>query len=137
MGSGAPEVPELPTAWGYSWVTQHQGDINSEDWSSRLGVGRKASDLTLENISCCEVSNRDSRIWISQRRPLLRPRIMKTDLNDLKVLKVRNWEELAMDRTFGMTCLRKPKPTKGCSANGRRRIFFINFSATHIRPFSP
>jgi hypothetical protein len=50
---------------------------------------------------------------------------------------VRNWEELAMDRKFGMNCLRKPKPTKGCSANGRRRIFFINFSATHIRPLSP
>jgi hypothetical protein len=41
--------------------------------------------------------------------------------DDLKVLKVGNWKKLAMDRKFGMTCLRKPKPTKGCSANGRRR----------------
>jgi hypothetical protein len=48
-GSGA---RELPSAWGYSWATRSQGDINSGDWSSRFGVGRKASDLTLENISC-------------------------------------------------------------------------------------
>jgi hypothetical protein len=41
--------------------------------------------------------------------------------DDLKVLKMRNWKKLAMDRKFGMTCLIKPKPTKGCSANGRRR----------------
>jgi hypothetical protein len=54
--SGALEVPELPTACGYRWATRPQGDINSGDWSSKLGVGRKASDLTLENISCCEVS---------------------------------------------------------------------------------
>jgi hypothetical protein len=30
-GSGAPEVPELPSAWGYSWATRRQGDINSGD----------------------------------------------------------------------------------------------------------
>jgi hypothetical protein len=64
-GSDAPKVLELPCAWGYSWATRPQGDINSGDWSSRLGVGRKASDLTLENISCCEVSNRDSRMDLS------------------------------------------------------------------------
>jgi hypothetical protein len=65
-GSVAPEVPELPSAWGYSWATRPNGDINSGDWSSRLGVGRKASDLTLENISCCKVSNRDSWMDVSK-----------------------------------------------------------------------
>jgi hypothetical protein len=57
-------------------------------------------------------------------RPLGRPRLRWLDnvCDDLKVLKVRNWEELAMDRKAGMTCLRKPKPTKGCSVNGRRKI---------------
>jgi uncharacterized protein (DUF2235 family) len=50
-GSGTPEVPELPSAWP-------QGDINSGDWLSRLGVGRKASSLTLENTSCYEISNK-------------------------------------------------------------------------------
>jgi hypothetical protein len=58
MGSGAPEVPELPSAWGYNWANRPQGDINSGEWSSRLGVGRKASDLTLENTSCYELSNK-------------------------------------------------------------------------------
>jgi len=57
-GSGAPEVPELPSARGYNWATRPQGDINSGDWPSRLGVGRKASDLTLENTSCYEISNK-------------------------------------------------------------------------------
>jgi hypothetical protein len=49
-GSGAPEVPELPSARGYNWATRPQGDINSGDWPSRMGVGSKASDLTLENL---------------------------------------------------------------------------------------
>jgi hypothetical protein len=34
---------------GYTWATHPQGHINSGDWPSRLGVGRKASDLSLEN----------------------------------------------------------------------------------------
>jgi hypothetical protein len=66
MGRGTHEVPDLPSACGYSWATWPQGDINSEDWSSRLGVWHKASDLTLENISCCEVSNRDSWMDLSK-----------------------------------------------------------------------
>jgi hypothetical protein len=43
-GSGAPEVPELPSSWGYSRATRPQGDINSGDWSSTLGVGRRANN---------------------------------------------------------------------------------------------
>jgi hypothetical protein len=57
-GSGAPEIPELPSAWGYTWATWPQGDINSGDWPSRLGVGHKASNLTLENTYCYEISNK-------------------------------------------------------------------------------
>jgi hypothetical protein len=30
----------VPSAWGYSWVTLSLGVINTETWSSRLGVGR-------------------------------------------------------------------------------------------------
>jgi hypothetical protein len=56
MGSGAPEVPELPSVWGYNWATRPQGDINPGDWRSRLRVGRKASDL--ENTFCYEISNK-------------------------------------------------------------------------------
>ncbi|KAJ4434120.1 hypothetical protein ANN_16440 [Periplaneta americana] len=33
-GSGYPEVPELPSAWVYSWATLPPGDINMEAWSS-------------------------------------------------------------------------------------------------------
>jgi hypothetical protein len=42
-GSGAPEVPEPPSARGYSRATRPQGEINSWDLSSRLGVGRRAN----------------------------------------------------------------------------------------------
>jgi hypothetical protein len=45
-GSGTPEVPELPCAWGYSWATLSPGVINTETWSSRLGVGRGANNPT-------------------------------------------------------------------------------------------
>jgi hypothetical protein len=38
-GSGTPEVPELPSAQGYSWATLSPGVTNTETWSSRLGVG--------------------------------------------------------------------------------------------------
>jgi hypothetical protein len=29
-GNGTPEVPELPSAWGYSWATLSPGVINME-----------------------------------------------------------------------------------------------------------
>jgi hypothetical protein len=32
---------------GYTWATLSLLDINTETWSSRLGVGRKADDLVL------------------------------------------------------------------------------------------
>jgi hypothetical protein len=57
-GSGAPKVPELHSAQGYNWATRPQGDINYGYWPSRFRVGHKASDLILENTSCCEVSNK-------------------------------------------------------------------------------
>jgi hypothetical protein len=60
MGSGTPEVPELPSVWGYSWATWPQGGyINSGDWPSRLGVGYKASNLTLQNMCCYKISNKN------------------------------------------------------------------------------
>jgi hypothetical protein len=45
-GSGTPEVPELPSARGYSWATLSPGVINIETWSYRLGVGRGANNPT-------------------------------------------------------------------------------------------
>jgi hypothetical protein len=41
MGIVAPEVPEVLSARGYSQATRPHGDINSGDWSTRLGVGRR------------------------------------------------------------------------------------------------
>jgi hypothetical protein len=43
------------SAWGCNWASQSEGDINSGDWPSRLVFGRKASDLTLENIRYYEI----------------------------------------------------------------------------------
>jgi hypothetical protein len=37
-------------AWGYNWAALSLGDINTETWYSRLGVGHKADDLVLKNI---------------------------------------------------------------------------------------
>jgi hypothetical protein len=34
-------------AWGYNWATVSLQDINTETWSSKLGVGCKADDLAL------------------------------------------------------------------------------------------
>jgi hypothetical protein len=45
-GSGTPEVPELPSARGYGWTTLSPGVINTEIWSSRLGVGRGTNNPT-------------------------------------------------------------------------------------------
>ena len=41
---------------------------------------------------------------------------------DLQVLGVRRWRELVAYRKKGRTLFDRPKPTVGCSANGRRRI---------------
>jgi len=38
---------------------------------------------------------------------------------DLQVLGVRRWRELVIDRENGEVLFDRPKPTAGCSANGR------------------
>jgi hypothetical protein len=55
-------------------------------------------------------------------QPLGRPRLRWLDnvCDDQKVLKVRNWKELAMDRKAWNDLSEKAKTTKGCSANGRK-----------------
>jgi hypothetical protein len=45
-GNSDPEVPELSNVRGYNWETLSPEVINTDAWSSRLGVGREA-DLTL------------------------------------------------------------------------------------------
>jgi hypothetical protein len=39
----------------------------------------------------------------------------------LQVLGVRRWRDLVIDRENGEVLFDRPKPTAGCSANGRRR----------------
>jgi hypothetical protein len=89
-GSVTPEVPELPSAYGYNWATRSQGDINSGDWPSRLEVGRKARDLTLENIACYEISDKNRQVDLS-----------------------KNWKELAIDRKAWNDLSEKVKTHKG------------------------
>jgi hypothetical protein len=43
---------------GITGLSGPQVDINSGDRLSRLGVGRKSSDLALENTSFYEISNK-------------------------------------------------------------------------------
>jgi len=44
---------------------------------------------------------------------------------DLQVLGVRRWRELVIDRENREVLSDRPKPTAGCSANGRRRRRFF------------
>jgi hypothetical protein len=37
----------VPSAWGYSWAILSPGVINTEAWSSRLGVGRWTNNPAL------------------------------------------------------------------------------------------
>jgi hypothetical protein len=39
----------------------------------------------------------------------------------MKVMTVKNWENWHCRGRLGVTWLRKPKPTKGCKANGGGR----------------
>jgi hypothetical protein len=41
---------------------------------------------------------------------------------DLKVLRVRRWRQLVIGKN-GEVLFDRPKPTAGCSANGRRNVF--------------
>jgi hypothetical protein len=37
-----------PAAWGHNWTTLSMENTNTETWSSRLGIGRKADALVLQ-----------------------------------------------------------------------------------------
>jgi len=53
MESGNPEVPELPGGWeGNSAAPLSLGDINTESWSSRIGVGHETDNLILYKDNC-------------------------------------------------------------------------------------
>ena len=58
----------------------------------------------------------------TRRRGKPRKRWKKEVERGLQMLGVRRWTELVADRkTNGRTLFDRPKPTVGCSANGRRR----------------
>ena len=57
----------------------------------------------------------------TRRRGRPRKRWKEEVERDLQVLGVRRWRELVADRKKnGRTLLDRPRPTVGCSANGRR-----------------
>jgi hypothetical protein len=52
---------------------------------------------------------------------------------DLQVLGVRRWRELVIVGKYGEVLFDRPKPTAGCSANGKRLLDFnFNVSGFHI-----
>ena len=58
----------------------------------------------------------------TRRRGRPRKRWKEEVERDLQVLGVRRWRELVAGRKKnGSTLFDRPKPTVGCSANGRRR----------------
>ena len=59
----------------------------------------------------------------TRRRGRPRKRWKEEVERDLEVLGVRRWRELVADRKKnGRTLFDRPKPTVGCSNNGRRRL---------------
>ena len=60
----------------------------------------------------------------SRRRGRTRKRWKKEVERDLQVLGVRRWRELWQIGKNGRTLFDRPKPTVGCSANGRRKMMF-------------
>jgi hypothetical protein len=50
----------------------------------------------------------------------------------LQVLGVRKWRDLATDRENGRTFFNRPKPTTGCGAIGRRRIYAYVFCSNAL-----
>jgi hypothetical protein len=64
-GNGDPEVPELPSVRGYTWAALSTGAVNSETWSSRLGVGPEDNNPTpkemLRNQKQCLPDGRSRR----------------------------------------------------------------------------
>ena len=57
----------------------------------------------------------------TRRRERPRKRWKEEVERDLQVLGVGRWRELVADRKNGRTLFERPKPTVGCSVNGRRR----------------
>jgi hypothetical protein len=57
----------------------------------------------------------------TSRRGRPRKRWKEEVETDLQVLGVRRWRELAIDRKKYGILFDRPKPTAGCSANGRRK----------------
>ena len=64
-----------------------------------------------------------------RRRGRLRKRWKEEVERNLQVLGVRRWRELVADRKKWKDMFDRPKPTVGCSANGRRRrrLEYIKF----------
>jgi hypothetical protein len=57
-----------------------------------------------------------------RRRGRPRKRWKEEVERDLHVLGVRRWRELATDKKKWRDIVDRPKPTEGCSANGRKNI---------------
>jgi len=57
----------------------------------------------------------------TRRRGRTRKRWEEEVDRDIQVLGVRRWREMVADGKNGRTLFDRPKPTVGCSANGRRR----------------
>jgi len=57
----------------------------------------------------------------TRRRGRPRKRWKEEVERDLQVMGVKRWRELVAYRKNGRTLFDRPKPTVGCSANGRRR----------------
>jgi hypothetical protein len=67
-GNGDPEVSELRSVQGYSWTTLSPGVINTEAWSSRLGVGLTLTTsprkkIFVENLLNKILEEANAHIW--------------------------------------------------------------------------
>jgi hypothetical protein len=48
--------------WGYTCAILSLGDINTGTWSSRLRVGHKGDNLTLQKMDSCEIQRSETQM---------------------------------------------------------------------------
>jgi hypothetical protein len=71
-------------------------------------------DIKMLKVKRWKETAKDRRMW---RRP--RQRWQQDVMEDMKMLKVKNGRKQLRIEEFGVTCLGRRKPRKGCSARRR------------------
>jgi hypothetical protein len=96
----------LPGAWVYNWATLSLGDINTESWFSRLGVGHKTDNFALTTFMsiCLDLWNKMKCMYVWKKKDLVYTKSKK--------VKIR-WPNAWQTRQVWQTVLKKAMAQKG------------------------